>query len=289
MEAGIACSNNDKWFIGGFTDADCLDDIHNDSYIQSNELLYRSAEETDMYLTLTTKQMTDALIKKLSYGLYTCNFDVYQSVANRLRVELCVNKEGLFKVKENISTNLATGKVTEIPLDTVGNTVFRDAVFAKNDKLVIGKELGLVSSVGTNNNNVIPQQDMYIKPLSDVYRVGYELQAVASNKVLEPTAVGVVERYMNPEIYPLKLVGVVPGRDLLRPDESSDRLIFECEFYNQDDPEDIKLMSFNHIQLQIVWHSNVDNNVIQMHESLEGAILDITASVDQAYTTNPNK
>lgn len=289
FEAGLACSEDDKWLIGGFTDADCTDDVHNDSYIQSNDMLYKSAEEKDMFLTLTTKQMTETQIKKLSYGLYTCNFDVYNSVANRLRVELCINKEGLFKVKENISTNLANGKITEIPLDTQGNTVFRDLVFAKDDNVVIGKEIGLVSSVGTNNNNIIPQQDMYVVPKSDVYRVGYELQAIASNKVLDPTATGVVERYDDAEIYPLKLVGVVPGRDLLRPDQSSDRLIFECEFYDQNDLDNIKLLSFNHIQLQVRWFSNVDNNIIQMNEALEGAILDITASVDQAYTTNPNK
>ena len=289
FEAGLACSEDDKWLIGGFTDADCADDVHNDSYIQSNDMLYKSAEEKDMFLTLTTKQMTETNIKKLSYGLYTCDFDVYNSVANRLRVELCINKEGLFKVKENISTNLANGKVTEIPLDTQGNTVFRDLVFAKDDNVVIGKEIGMVSSVGNNNNNIIPQQDMYIVPKSDVYRVGYELQAIVSNKVLDPTATGVVERYEDAEIYPLKLVGVVPGRDLLRPDQSSDRLIFECEFYDQNDLDNIKLLSFNHIQLQVRWFSNVDNNIIQMNESLEGAILDITASVDQAYTTNPNK
>ena len=130
---------------------------------------------------------------------------------------------------------------------------------------------------------------MYVVPQGDVYRVGYELQAIASNKVLAPTATGVVERYDNAEIYPLKLVGVVPGRDILRPDLSSDRLIFECEFFDQDDPESIKLVSFNHIQLQVRWFSNVDNNIIQMNDQLEGAIFDITASVDQAYTTNPRE
>ncbi len=289
LEAGLACTESDKWMIGGFTDADCADDIHNDSYIQSNDMLYRSAEEKDMFLTLRTKQMTETEIKKLSYGLYTCDFDIHQSVANRLRVELCVNQEGLFQVKDNISTNFANGKVTEIPLDTKGNTVFRDPIFAKDDHFVIGKEVGKISSVGNNNNNVIPQDDMYVVPQGDVYRVGYELQAIASNKVLAPTATGVVERYDNAEIYPLKLVGVVPGRDILRPDLSSDRLIFECEFFDQDDPESIKLVSFNHIQLQVRWFSNVDNNIIQMNDQLEGAIFDITASVDQAYTTNPRE
>ncbi len=281
-------SDEDKWFIGGFAEEDCLDDVHNDSYIQSNGLLYKSVEDKDMFLILTTKKMEASEIKRLPYGVYTCDFDVYHGMANRIRVELCINQEGLFKVADNISTNLATGKVTEIPLDVKGNTVFRDDIFDKNDYVVIGKEIGVVSSVGFNNNNIIPKEDMYVRPNADAYRVGYEIQAIASMKVLDPSVVGVVERYENAEIYPLKFVGVVPGRDIIRPDQSSDRLIFEAEFYDQDDPESIKLKSFNHVQLQIRWHSNVDANSLQANDTLEGAIYDVTVSVDQAYTTNPN-
>ena len=282
-------STDDKWFIGGFNDEDCPDDVHNDSYIQSNGLLYKSVEDKDMFLTLNTKKMIASELKRLPYGLYTCDFDIYQSQANRLRVELCVNREGAFKVSDKISTNYATGKISEIPLDTRSNMVYKDEIFAKDDLLVIGGEIGEVSSVGYNNNNVIPKENMYVKSSSDVYRVGYDIQAIASIKVLDPTATGVVERFENGEIYPLKFVGVIPGRDIIRPDQSSDRLIFECDFYNQDDPESIKLMSFNHIQLQVRWYSNVDSNMLQNHDDLEGAIFDITASVDQAYTTNPNR
>lgn len=281
-------SIDDKWFIGGFIEDDCLDDVHNDSYIQSNGLLYKSVEDKDMFLILNTKKMEESEIKRLPFGLYTCDFDVYHSQANRIRVELCINQEGLFKVADNMSTNFATGKMSEIPLDIKGTTVYRENIFENGDPVVIGKEIGTVSSVGFNNNNIIPKQDMYIAPNADAYRVGYEIQAIASNKVFEPTATGVITRYDNAEIYPLTLVGVVPGRDIIRPDQSSDRLIFECDFYNQDDPDSIKLMSFNHIQLQVRWHSNVDANMLQVNDALEGAIYDITVSVDQAYTTNPN-
>jgi hypothetical protein len=281
-------SDEDKWFIGGFNDDECADDVHNDSYIQSNNLLYKSVEDKDMFLILNTKKMAESEIKRLPYGLYTCDFDVRRSLANRIRVELCINQEGLFKVADNLATNLATGRVSEIPLDVKGNTIFREDIFKTGDAFVIGNEIGEISSVGFNNNNVIPRQDMYIKRSADVYRVGYEIQAIVSNKVMDPTVTGVVERYENAEIYPLKLVGVVPGRDIIRPDQSSDRLLFEAEFYDQDDPNNIKLMSFDHIQLQIRWYSNVDSNTLQANDALEGAIFDVTVSVDQAYTTNPN-
>jgi hypothetical protein len=282
-------SDNDKWFIGGFADIDCADDVHNDSYIVSNGLLYKSVEDKDMFLILTTKHLEETEIKKLSYGLYSCKFDVHKSMANRIRVELTVNKEGLYKVAENISTNYATGKITEIPLDQKLSKVFRNNVFDKDDLLVIGQEIGKVSSVGYNNSNVIPQEDMYVKPNADVYRVGYQVQVKVSNKVLDPTPTGVVERYENAEIYPLEFVKVIPGRDVIRPNESSDRLLFEADFYNQDDPESIKLLSFDHVEVQVVWHSNLDSNIIQTNTELEGAIFDIAVSVDQAYTTNPNK
>ena len=71
---------------------------------------------------------------------------------------------------------------------------------------------------------------------------------------------------------------------MIRPDQSSDRLLFEAEFFNQDDLDDIKLKSFNHIEVQIRWFGHVDNNIIQANEELEGAIFDIAVSVDQAYT-----
>ena len=275
---------DNKWYIGGFNDDECLDDVHNDCYIKSLGNLYVSPEDTDMFLLLTTKKVEESEFKKLNYGLYTCNFDVYQSLANRIRVELCINQEGLFKVKDNNVVSLAKAKTNEIDIESRSPKTFKDKVFDGGDKVVIGKQIGTISSVGNNNSNIIPSSDIYVQNNAEVYRVGYEVQVIASNKVLEPTMYGAMERYEDAEVYPLKLVGVVPGRDMMRPDKSSDRLIFEAEFYNQDDLDDIKLKSFNHIEVQIRWFGHVDNNIIQANDELEGAIFDIAVSVDQAYT-----
>ena len=285
-------SDLDKWFIGGFSEEDCLDDVHNDCYIQSNDLLYKSVEDTDMFLVLNTKELIEANIERLNYGLYTCDFDVYQSKANRLRVELCINQEGLFKVTDNNYVNYATRNI-EIPIETKNGKVLREKVFKASDEVeagdivVIGNEIGEISSVGIANSNIMTKNDMYIANNADVYRVGYELQATVSNKVLEPIANGVIARYKDAETYQLKLVGVVPGRDIIRPEKSSDRLLFECEFTDDNEmneEERNKLKSFNHVQLQVVWHGNADSNVLQVNEELEGAIFDISASVDQAYS-----
>lgn len=285
-------SDLDKWFIGGFSEEDCLDDVHNDCYIQSNDLLYKSVEDTDMFLVLNTKELIEANIERLNYGLYTCDFDVYQSKANRLRVELCINQEGLFKVTDNNYVNYATRNI-EIPIETKNGKVLREKVFKASDEVeagdivVIGNEIGEISSVGIANSNIMTKNDMYIANNADVYRVGYELQATVSNKVFEPIANGVIARYKDAETYQLKLVGVVPGRDIIRPEKSSDRLLFECEFTDDNEmneEERNKLKSFNHVQLQVVWHGNADSNVLQVNEELEGAIFDISASVDQAYS-----
>ena len=286
----ISASDTDKWFIGGFTDEDCADDIHNDSYIQSNDLLYKSIEDKDMFLSLTTKKLEETDTVRLPYGLYTCDFDVHDTKANRIRVELCVNQEGLFKVSDDLKVNYATGIQSEIPLDTKASTVIRDQVFAKEDIVVIGQEIGEVYSVGNNNNNIHPLNDMYVKPSADVYRVGYEVQAIASVKEFDYVATGVMTKYTEVQNYSLKLVEVIPGRDVIRPYQSSDRLIFEAEFYDQS-PEGInnnKLESFDHIQVQVRWYSNIDKNTLQTMDDLEGAIYDIAVSVDQAYIKNPN-
>jgi hypothetical protein len=280
-------SEDDKWFIGGFAEDDCDDEVHNDSYIQSNEILYKSVDDTDMFLIINVKKMQEAELKRLNFGLYTCNFDIHQSLANRLRVELCVNQEGLFKVSDKNYVNLARAKMTEVPLNTKGGEVYKDNVFAKGDYVVLGDQFSEVASVGIHNSNVILKDDTFIGNNVDVYRMGYEIQAIVSNKEYEPAVNGVIARYKDAEVYPLKFVGVVPGRDVIRPYQSSDRLLFECEFYDQDDLDNIKLKSFNHIQLQVAWHGNVDNNVLQANDKLEGAIFDISASVDQAYTKQP--
>ena len=289
LEAEQGCDSENKWYIGGFSDDECLDDVHNDCYIQSNDYLYVSAEDTDMFLVLDTKKLEEAEIKRLQYGLYTCEFDVYQATATRLRVEMCINQEGLFKVKDNNASNLARGRQSEVPIEPKGSKIFRDKVFDSGDALVIGTQLGIVASCGSSNNNVVPREDMYIAHNADVYRVGYDIQAIVSNKEYDPTVTGVIARYKDAENYPLKLVAVIPGRDVIRPEQSSDRLIFECDLYDKDNLDEVKLKQFNHVELQIRWHSadDIDNNVLQSNEELEGAIFDLTVSVDQAYTKDP--
>ena len=291
---GGGANADNKWYIGGFNDDECSEEVHNDCFIKEsngglNEVLYVSPDDKDMFLSLTTKEIKESDFRKLNYGLYTCEFDVHQSLANRVRVELCINQEGQFKVKDTSTVSLAAARTNEIEIEPRGPKAFKEKVFKEGDHVVIGTEVCKISSVGSQNSNIIPSTDVFVKSNAEVYRVGYEVQVIASNRVLEPTMYGAIQRYDNAEVYPLKFVGVVPGRDMIRPDQSSDRLIFEAEFFNQDDLDDIKLKSFDHIEVQVRWFGNVDWNIIEDNDILEGSIFDITVSVDQAYTKSENE
>ena len=289
---------DNKWYIGGFNDDECLEDVHNDCYILSNDLLYVSLEDKDMFLILSTKTKTESKFRKLNYGLYTCEFDVYQSLANRVRIELCVNQEGLFKVKDDNIVSLAKARTNAIDLETRNpkvETVVREPIFNVGDAFVIGTQIGEVAYVGNNNSSLVPYNDMYVQSNADVYRVGYEIQIIASNKILAQNVGGAVAAYEDATIYDnsnkeyVKFAGVVPGRDIIRPDKSSDRLLFECDFVDKLNADERKLKSFNHIEVQVRWFSNVSNATIQTNEELEGAIFDIAVSVDQAYTRSENE
>ena len=88
-----------------------------------------------------------------------------------------------------------TGREGEELRRVVSGTHNSFPVFDGGDKVVIGKQIGTISSVGNNNSNIIPSSDIYVQNNAEVYRVGYEVQVIASNKVLEPTMYGAMERY----------------------------------------------------------------------------------------------
>jgi hypothetical protein len=109
--------------------------------------------------------------------------------------------------------------------------------------------------------------------------MGYKVYALAKR------ADNLDSNYEDKEYYELEFKGVVPGRDTLRPHESSDRLIFEAEF--KDNEGGIKLKSFDSVQIQVLWTSNVGDFTIGANEELEGSLFDIVVSTDYAYTTDP--
>lgn len=284
LQATTANAEN-KWFIGGFTDDNCLDDVHNDCYELTSGILYRSLETKDMYLSLTTKIFEETDIQRLAQGLYTCEFDTYLSKANRIRVELLINQEGRLKVKDGLGGTYARAKVSEIPIETKDGMSVSHDIFKEGDTVIVGKEIGTIYG-SKFNDSIILAEDMSILPGADVYRMGYQVQATVSNVVYDATGLGMIRSENDIETYELKLVEVIPGRDVLRPYVSSDRLIFEAEFRGRESTT--KLSSFEHVQVQVSWNSNLPATYIQQKgEAVEGALFDITVSVDQANTIDP--
>jgi hypothetical protein len=277
-------NEDNKWYIGGFAEDNCENEIHDDCYIVEGNSLYRTLDDKDMFLILFTKRIDNTQIDRLNFGLYSCEFDTNNTLANRVRVELMINKEGMYRIaKDGIVSN--NNDMISIPIEPKDGKYHSEDMFVKNDIAIVNKEFGPIYSNTNNATLLINKEDMYVKPNADIYRMGYKVQAIASNR----TYVNGEWVDSDKELYVLNFVGVMPGKDLVRPDQSSDRLLFECELCNQEDDKIEKLKSFNHIEVQVIWNSNISATTIKGNIELEGSIFDIAVSVDQAFIKKPQK
>ena len=288
---GDGVDSTSTWNIGGYVEDNCTMDVHKDNYIINNqtnaygigntEAIYRTVENTDMYLAFNVRELIPSEIQRTSCGLYSCEFDTHFSKANRVRVELIVNKEGQFKVNsaDNIVNRIAEGGRTQIPLVSQSKKAYKKSIFDTYETAIIGRNVFQVCDISTTNDKITAMRDVEVIPQADVYRMGYKVYALAKYK--EESG------YEKKDVFELEFKGVVPGRDTLRPHESSDRLIFEAEFEDKTGKSGIKLLSFDSIQIQVLWTSNVGDSTIGANEELEGSLFDIVVSTDYAYTTDP--
>ncbi len=286
---GDGVDSTSTWNIGGYVEDNCTMEVHKDNYIINNqtnaygigntEAIYRTVENTDMYLAFNVRELIPAEIQRTSCGLYSCEFDTHFSKANRVRVELIVNKEGQFKVNsaDNIVNRIAEGGRTQIPLVSQSKKTYKESIFDIYETAIIGKNVFQVHDISTTNDKITAMRNVEVIPQADVYRMGYKVYALARYE--EESG------YEEKDFFELEFKGVVPGRDTLRPHESSDRLIFEAEF--KDNEGGIKLKSFDSVQIQVLWTSNVGDFTIGANEELEGSLFDIVVSTDYAYTTDP--
>ena len=287
---GDGVDSTSTWNIGGYVEDNCTMDVHKDNYIINNqtnaygvgntEAIYRTVENTDMYLAFNVRELIPAEIQRTSCGLYSCEFDTHFSKANRVRVELIVNKEGQFKVNsaDNIINRIAEGGRTQIPLVSQSKKTYKESIFDIYETAIIGRNVFQVHDISTTNDKITAMRNVEVVPQADVYRMGYKVYALARYEEEE-------SGYEEKDFFELEFKGVVPGRDTLRPHESSDRLIFEAEF--KDNEGGIKLKSFDSVQIQVLWTSNVGDFTIGANEELEGSLFDIVVSTDYAYTTDP--
>ena len=277
------------WRIGGYVD-DTYDNINNmwytdDTYYFDGESFpYVIPGATDSYLALHVSQEVTVNIQYENNGVYSCKEEI-QCGFTRVRVEMRINREGIYQLSNNGLSVVGGNKIT-ISGDKGANP-FADS----NDYVVIGNMFSkLNKSKSSTNTGIYCKDSMYTPDGADVYRVGYKVQ-VKCKKITSTIPL----IYGEEEIIELPLVAVLQGKEPGKEHYSSDRLIFEAEIapdeadrllntfheiellQEDDDPKDL----YHYLEAQISWLSPVSS--INEKPQFAGKILDLSISTDKSF------
>lgn len=268
LYCGGADANN-IWKIGGYTDVYEGQEplwFTDDTYYFDGDKFTVIPGSTDSYLALHISQTSDADILFSNTGLYSCEQEIKNGFT-RARVELKVNREGIFNIASDSS--LATSAGSQVRL--IGEDI---CPFFNGDQVVIGNMISTIT--GDCSSRLIQMKDdMYTPEGADVYRVGYKVLAICKKVIRQ------VPLEYGPEvIVELPLVAVMPGKEAGKEASSSDRLIFESEIFSADD----KILEvYDHIQIQVFWNSKLTAEKIMDNKQFAGKILDIAVATDRSY------
>ena len=270
LYAGGADANN-TWKIGGYVDeydvASGVQWFTDDTYDFNSETFKMIPGSTDAYLALSISKQVKADIVLNNTGLYSCQEDINGGFT-RARVELKVNREGIFNVASG--AGLSTNKGTALKLSGGEST----NPFFKGDKVVVGNMSSTLD--GDCSAKAIQMIDNMYTPMSaDVYRVGYTVIAKCKKK-----ATDVPVTYGEPVIVELPLVAVMTGKESDKEAISSDRLIFEAEIKKGTEKA---LEVFDNIEIQVFWKSGLQADNLNTNPQFAGRILDISVSTDKSY------
>lgn len=281
----IDADNNNYWELKGLRGTNNID-------LQTNSKLFSFAdgvglrpEDGDLYLVVVTSDVLLDYLQLNKQGLYSCDVKLADlTKATRVRVELKVNREGRFKVVDNPATLVPN---TERPLNTYNedNKSYSVSLFNTGDKIAIGSFIGEVGNNRTANTSFNLAAEAYAPSGAPVYRIGYKIQAKASNKVFDKIDPSNPIKIKDTIVTELPLVAIVPGKESGREDKSSDRLIFEGEIKVDSDTNYV-LDNFNNIEVQVFWE-NKNATTVDLNNSpeLAGKIFDIVVSTDNTYNT----
>ena len=257
------------WKIGGYTD-DTYESLTNmwytdDTYYFDGERFpYVIPGATDAYLALHISQEMTVNIQYEDNGVYACKEEI-QCGFTRVRVELRVNREGIYQTTNNGLSVVGGNKIT-IAGDKAANP------FSKGDFVVIGNSFSKISK-DSSVTGIFCEDSMYTPEGADVYRVGYKVQVKCKKKTSEIPLI-----YGDETIVELPLVAVIPGKEPGKEDSSSDRLIFEAEIKNN---EEERLEMYHQLELQIAWDSPI--TTINENPQFAGKILDLSVSTDKSF------
>lgn len=187
----------------------------------------------------------------------------------RARLTMRINREGIFTSETKGIVNdggVIKVKTTGINPDNLG--------IKSNDTIIIGNQIRK-SMIDVNGKTIGVDKALLVEEGMPVYRVGYKayLRAIKNEWVT-----GSNPRYeIKSDIcIPMELKAVMPDDNKLS-ENHSDRLIFECEFRDEQQlPIDA-----NEFQLQIVWQSHLSQSEIVSNDAYTGRIYDLTLSFDR--------
>lgn len=270
LYAGGVDSTN-TWKIGGYADA--YDGVSSDlwyvddTYYFDNNSFSIIPGATDAYLALHISEELNVNIRYNDTGLYTCE-ETIQGGFTRARVELRVNREGIFNVAD--SAPIATMSGNELKI------IGEDAnPFKKEDKVVVGNMISTLTGECTKDR-IYMTDNIYSPVGADVYRVGYTVVAKCKRKVKD-----VPLEYDAPVIVELPLTSVMYGKEPNKEACSTDRLIFEAEIAPNESNR--TLNTFDHIEVQVFWNSSLENGSINDKKQFAGKILDLSVVTDKSY------
>lgn len=274
-------NESNRWYIGGFVD-ECTDDCiccAGDTYDYISDAFQLTNEMSDMYIAFYMSDIIENEINYMQKGIYTCELEIPDKFT-RVRTELRINREGLFTSADN---NVLVYNESN-PLQLDGNEYSYATLFTTGQQIVGGTSVAKVGSTVNSNNRFSLAENTYIPYGSDVYRVGYKVNAILKNKVVNLNNPTNPVSYTDAKLVELPLVTVMKGKEPGKETTSSDRLIFEAEIGINDDTAVNVLNQYNTLEIQIYWeNSALPVSTINTNNDLAGKIYDLSISTDKSY------
>lgn len=230
----------------------------------------------DLIFTLTTIEVKKNDESPYEEGLYTSEPISSNSEAgvSRARLTMRINREGNFISEE--SGTVGNGGVISILHDpAIGNgAVPSDLGIRGGDKIIVGTNIR-TATTDSRSMQITMDKGLYVDHQASIYRMGYRVFLRAYKKVWNPTTFTFDES--NHQLVEMPLIAVMPDRFHVK-ENYSDRLVFECEFRD----EDTKLTKdVNMFELQVVWSSHISRDAMVTNPDLIGRIYDLTLSLDR--------
>lgn len=266
-------NENNVWKIGGYVDPyNNESDLFyiDDTYYFDNDVFDMIPGPTDSYLALHLSKEIKANIIHNDTGLYTCCEEINGGFT-RARVELKINREGIYQIANDMASVTPIGNKIKI----AGENNAKDP-FEANDKIAVGQMFSTLTGDNTKDG-IYAADELYTPAEADVYRIGYTVQVIAKRKLSDIPLV-----YGEDKIIELPLVCIMKGKESGKEAISSDRLIFEAEI-EPDDSLDRKLKTYDLLEVQIYWNSQLDKATLNDSPVFAGKILDISVTTDKSY------